>query len=137
MESKFQKAIEEYQCPGCVCGSDIECFKNHYTGIGCGHHHAGTGIVGLGNFFLGMPIGFNKLGEYSKMKPCIFDNLESYGTYDKYNIPVWKFKNENGHTLVRGIMPRKNEPFIHIFLTNCIDKIECREILQEDIDEMD
>jgi hypothetical protein len=138
MEKKFQKAIEEYQCSGCVSGSDIECFKNHDGGIGCGKHHAGTIAPGIGNFFLGMPKGFDRLGENTKMKPYMFENWESFDWgYDKFNIPVWKFKNENGHTLVRGMMPRRNESFIHIILEDCIDKIECRELTQEDIDEMD
>lgn len=49
----------------------------------------------------------------------------------------WKHLSKDGHTFVRGLMPRLNEPFLHIFLENCIDKIDCLEITQEDIDNMD
>jgi hypothetical protein len=34
-------------------------------------------------------------------------------------------------------MPRRNEPFIHVFLENCIEKINCLEITQDDVDGMD
>jgi hypothetical protein len=34
-------------------------------------------------------------------------------------------------------MPRKNEPFLHIYLENCLDKIDCLEITEEDINQMD
>lgn len=132
METKFKNAIEEYQCPGCVVGSDVSCFEiNSNDGVGCGKHH-------VGNFFLGMPRGFNRLGEYTKLKPNIYDTFESSEwKYDMWNIPVWKHLSKDRHTFVRGIMPRKNEPFLHIYLENCIDKINCLEITQEDIDGMD
>jgi len=140
METKFKLAIEEYQCPGCIVGGDISCFEaNSKGGVGCGKHHAGTIIFpGIGNIFLGMPKGFNRLGEYIKLKPAIYDTFESSDwKYDMWNIPVWKHLSKDGHTFVRGIMPRRNEPFIHVFLENCIDKINCLEISQDDIDYMD
>ena len=140
MEKKFKKAIEKYQCSGCVVGGDISCFvKNENGGIGCGKHHAGTMIFpGVGNIFLGMPRGFNRLGEYTKMKPCIFDTFKSSDwKYDTWNIPVWKYLSKEGHTFVRGIMPRRNDPFVHVFLENCLDKINCLEITQEDVNGMD
>ena len=140
METKFKLAIEEYQCSGCVVGGDISCFEsNSNGGIGCGKHHAGTMIFpGVGNIFLGMPKGFNRLGEYRKLKPTIYDTFESSDwKYDMWNIPVWKHLSKDGHTFVRGLMPRRNEPFVHVFLENCLDKINCLEISQDDIDGMD
>lgn len=140
METKFRLAIEKYQCSGCVVGGDTSCFSgNPNGGIGCGKHHAGTMIFPIvGNIFLGMPIGFNRLGEYTKLKPIIYDTFESSGwKYDMFNIPVWKYLSKDGHTFVRGIMPRKNEPFIHVFLEDCMDKINCLEITQDDVDGMD
>ena len=139
METKFKLAIEEYQCSGCISGSDISCFEiNSAGGIGCGKHFAGTGVIGVGNFFLGMPRGFNRLGEYTKLKPNIYDTFESSEwKYNMWNIAVWKYLSKDGHTFVRGIMPRRNEPFIHVFLENCIDKINCLEISQDDVNGMD
>jgi len=85
-----------------------------------------------------MPKGFNRLGQIAELKPFIFDTFEnSKWKYDMWNIPVWKYLNKDGHTMVRGLMPRRNEPFVHIYLENCIDKINCLEITQSDVDSMD
>jgi hypothetical protein len=42
MEEITKKLVELYQCPGCVCGSDIDCYQPSSTGIGCGKHIVGT-----------------------------------------------------------------------------------------------
>jgi len=140
MEEKIKLAIQEYQCSGCISGGDITCFKPNYSsgGIGCGEHLSGTIISNIGNIFLGMPKGFDRLGVFNKLKPNIYETFESSDwEYNMWNIAVWKYLSKDGHTFVRGIMPRKNEPFIHIFLENCLDKIECLEISQYDVDNMD
>ena len=139
MKENIKLNIEDYQCTGCVAGSDVSCFeKNETGGVGCGKHFSGTMISGIGNIFLGMPKGFNRLGFATKMKPNVYETFESSDwDYDMYNIPVWKYKNEKGHTFVRGIMPRRNEPFIHIYLEDCLNKIDCLELSQSDIDGMD
>lgn len=85
-----------------------------------------------------MPKGFNRLGKYTELKPIIFDKFDgAEWEYNKFNIPVWKYLNPEGHTMVRGLIPRRNEPFIHVYLENCIDKIDCLEITQSDVDQMD
>ena len=73
MEEKFKLAIEEYQCTGCVCGDDIECFNtNSICGIGCGKHVIGTSIFGIVHILLGLPNGFNRIGKENDLKPIIF-----------------------------------------------------------------
>jgi hypothetical protein len=87
MEDNVKKAIEEYQCSGCMTGSNTECFEPCSTGIGCGKHYAGTMIFpGIGKIFLGLPKGFNRLGEIKDMKPFIFEDLKNWGEYNKFNI---------------------------------------------------
>lgn len=136
MEKKIKLAIEEYQCSGCVFGGDVSCFeKSQIDGVGCGKHRAGTHGLMTGPFFLGMPKGFNRIGEFSDMVPIIYDTFEKH--YDTFNVPVWKHLSKEGHTFVRGFRPRRNEPFLQIFLENCIDKIDCLEINSSDIDQMD
>ena len=140
MEEKIKNAIEEYQCSGCVAGSDTSCFSPYTIGVGCGKHCAGTTIWGSGKIFLGMPTGFNRLGESEKLIPVIFEKFDS-SEYNKFNIPVWKYL-KDGHTFVRGFRPRRNETFLHIFLEDCLNKftgfgIDCLEITETDIDEMD
>lgn len=139
MENNAKNAIENYQCSGCVYGSDISCFtSNENGGVGCGKHHAGTMVIGIGQIFLGMPKGFDRLGFDNAMKPNIYKSFEECEwKFNKFNIPVWKYLNEEGHTLVRGICPRRSYPFIHIYLENCIDKIDCLELTKEDIEGMD
>jgi len=139
MKSKLKKAVEEYQCIGCMKGCDISCYKEKQDfGIGCGEHFAGTYISSIGKVFLGMPKGFNRLGIAEETKIQIYNSYEECDwQFDMWNIPVWKHLDENGNTLVRGIMPRRNKPFIDIFLENCIDKIDCFEITKEHIEQMD
>ena len=140
MDDKVKNAIEEYQCSGCITGSDITCFEsNPFGGVGCGKHMAGTMITGgIGTIFLGMPKGFNRLGSNNSLKPVIYETFESSEwKYDMYNVPVWKHLNKAGHTLVRGFIPRKNDSFIHIFLEDCMDKINCIEITEDHMEKMD
>lgn len=139
MEENIKSAIKEYQCSGCVCGSDTSCFEpNEMGGVGCGKHVAGTRASYIGSFFLGMPKGFNRLGGFENMKPNIYETFESSEwEFNKWNVPVWKYLSKEGHTFVRGFMPRRCEPFIHVYLEDCRDKIDCLEITQEDVDYMD
>ena len=133
MEAKIKRAVETYQCPGCVCGCDI----TRYEGDGgeCTKHVPGT-IANYGTFFLGMPKGFNRLGLNKETKINIFNKLSDF-SYDRFNVPVWKYLDENGNTLVRGMQPRWNFPFLHIFLEDCSERIGGIEITKEDIEQID
>ena len=146
MDEKFKNAIEEYQCPGCISGSDVKCGKyiKCAWSNSCSAHHAATSIGISIKIFLGMPKGFNRtgvgLGEENKLIIDIFESFDAKQSgweYDKFNIPVWKYLNENGHTLVRGLSPRNNSPFLHVILEDCMDKIECFEVTEQHISEMD
>ena len=142
MEPILKQAIENYQCSGCIVGGDTSCYeRNHIPGpgsVGCGKHQAGTTIGFIGTIFLGMPRGFNRLGEYTSLRPVIFKSFETaQWDYNQWNIPVWKYLSKDGHTFVRGLTPRLNEPFIHVYLEDCMDRIECLEITQDFMDYMD
>lgn len=135
---KTEDAIKEYQCTGCVDGSFPECYKTDAGyGITCRKHVAGTGVSFIGKIFLGMPTGFNRLGMAEKTELHIFEDYTEDVKYDKFNVPVWKYLDKHGNTLVRGLRPRINDPFVHVILGNHLDKIDCREISQEEIDAMD
>jgi len=138
MKDKFKKAIEEYQCSGCVRGSNIQCYEKSKESdqIKCSKHVVGTSTLGIGRFLLGMPKGFNRVLGNNEF--CIYGRfLSSSWVYDKFNVPVWKHLTKNGHTLVRGVCPRINTLFIHVFLEDCISEIDCLEITQSDIYGMD
>ena len=129
-------AVEQYQCPGCICGSDIECYQKG-NNLGCNKHVTGTIMPAIGKIFLGLPIGFSRIGPVEKMKICIFKRLSDGWGYDKFNVPAWKHKDKYGNVLVRGISPRINFPFLHIFLEDCMKDIDCLEITEDEISEMD
>jgi hypothetical protein len=94
-----------------------------------------------------MPKGFNRLGcsfgDEQQLKIEIYEKFDEEEVWmgnhpmGKFNVPCWKYLNEFGHTLVRGLRPRKNEPFLHIFLEDCRDKIGGIEITKEELEEMD
>jgi len=139
LSKKVKAAVEEYQCSGCVGGSDTSCYEAAQFHAGCERHVAGTIFAPhIGSILLGMPKGFNRLGLLGAKQPiCIFKTFaDSSYTFDKYNVPVWKMV-LNGHTFVRGISPRINMPFILVFLEDCADKIDCLEITEKDLEEMD
>jgi hypothetical protein len=136
MEEKIKDAIEKYQCSGCVCGSDVSCYKPSETEA-CGKHVVGTAVTGIGKIFLGMPKGFNRLGPAETMAINIFKSISDGWKFDFLNIPVWKYLDSNGNTIVRGISPRINSPFLHVFLGDCMDNIDCAEITNDDLDGMD
>lgn len=139
MNEKTKEAIKRYQCSGCVSGNDMVCYKESKrdNGIQCANHVAGTVISYIGLIFLGLPVGFCRLGEDEKIKISIFETFEDGWGYDKFNVPVWKYLDDHGNTLIRGMCPRINQPWIHIFIGDHISKIYCLEITQKDIDEMD
>lgn len=137
MENK--KLIEEYQCTGCVKGPFEECFIHDKQGDGfqCDNHSPGT-FANFGLMFLSMPTGFNRIGKFKPdMKMFLFKTLDECGWFDKFNIPVWKHLNEHGHTIVRGLRPRINQPFLMVIMEDCMDRIDCLEITKEDIKSMD
>lgn len=133
------EATEIYQCPGCVLGCDTKCdsYIKETIGSGCHNHVPGT-ITISGTIFLGMPKGFNKVGPWNNLKISIFDTMiEAAFYYDNYNIPVWKYKNHHNHIFIKGVSPRINKPFLHIILNGDIKSINCLEITDEMLSNMD
>ena len=134
MENKIKKAIKEYQCPGCVTGIGLDCYEKG-TWEECKAHTIGTLKLGVGWILLGMPRGFNHVLKDPSF--FIFKSLSDGWGYDHLNVPVWKFRDMLGNTLVRGLIPRIGIPFIHIYLEDCLDQINCHEVTKEELDKMD
>ncbi len=139
LDNKIINAVIRYQCPGCVSGdggSAAFCYKKgNYQE--CLNHHYGTLSLGIGGIFLGLPKGFSRVGE-NNLNIIILNDLSEWDSgYDKFNIPVWKYLDMYGNTLVRGLSPRINKPFLHIILNDSIKEINCLEITDSDLKEMD
>lgn len=94
-----------------------------------------------GKILLGMPKGFNQLGPWTEMPLNIFatkEDFESSWGYNKLNLPVWKYKNKEGHVFIRGMCPRRNMPFLHVVLDASIyETLNCQEITEKDFETMD
>lgn len=132
MQENIKNAVEKYQCPGCVCGSDISCFEAMSYSKGCGRHVAGTLLMPhIGKIFLGMPKGFNRIGK-GEATIRIFEEYED--NYNVWNVAVWKYLSKDNHTFVRTLCPRTNTAFVDVFLKNCIDKIECLDVTNLEMD---
>jgi len=125
-DEQLKGIIEEYQCPGCSHGSDFSCYKKGDF-LECANHFPGTILMGVGPLFLGMPKGFDRLGRCKDMRMYILEDVHCV-RYDTLNVPVWKYLSAEGHTIVRGMSPRINDPFLHIILEDCIGSINCIEI---------
>jgi hypothetical protein len=139
MDKQVKAVIEKYQCVGCVCGGDISCYEPRELGVGCGEHCAGTVISGIGRVFLGLPKGFNRLGEQEKFIPFVFESheqQESEFPYDSLNVPVWKHK-DDAVVIVRGYQPRVNTGFIHIIMNGDMGRINCIEMTDADLGGID
>lgn len=119
--------IEEFQCPGCVCGnntSDCRAFKPYDDmsapfSFCCTAHVPGTTAFPGGKMCLGLPKGFNKTGNqrWEDYTPSfyvrLFDSPEKHPEWDVFNVPVWA-KEENGYLFVRTFCPRTNRSFVDV-----------------------
>ena len=126
--SKFLKMVEQFQCPGCVCGSDTQCgkFKANWDNA-CGSHVAGTYMYPSGHILLGMPKGFNKTGrtvdDEGQLSKDLNKAVISFYTKDMHdqaksfwnrlNVPVWASE-KDGHLFVRVFMPRINATMVQV-----------------------
>lgn len=131
----MNKLVKEFQCSGCANGGE-DCFEQSTISIACIKHHSGTITFPGGKLFLGMPKGFNKVGEWSGLKMEVFASFnqfkEKFG-YDVFNIPVWKTCKDN-ITFVRGLSPRISRPFLHVIGGDCTSEIDCINISDQEMD---
>jgi hypothetical protein len=125
-----RKMIEEFQCPGCICGSDIldGCYEPDDESFHCKKHTAGTMIVGRGCINLGMPKGFNRLSirhTYNNIR--LFEKYEDHPGYDHLNVPVWamqKTENEMDILFVRCYLPRVDCQFVDVILNGKLEDVQ-------------
>ncbi|MFO0939852.1 MAG: hypothetical protein U0930_03715 [Pirellulales bacterium] len=124
--------VEQFQCPGCVCGGDTKCgkFKWDAEWQRCVSHVLGT-MFGLGNWVaLGMPKGFNKPGfdfaqepavVYSKMLIRLWPGPE-VPNWNHLNIPVWALM-QDGFLFVRTYCPRINVGYVDVIQGGALELV--------------
>lgn len=136
---KVNKHVKNYQCIGCVNDPNSGCYEqnNEKENIACARHRPSTFMSGVGKLLLGLPKGFCRLGECTTPVNIFKSYADIEDLNLMFNIHCWKHLTEDGHTLIRGFTPRKNEPYLFIILEDCLSKINCLEITAEDIEGMD
>jgi hypothetical protein len=131
-----QEMIEKFVCSGCVGGMDTTCgqFKDlENDAAGCQNHVVGTSILGLGNFALGLPKGFNRAGWRPQAKSvsdhlntmfilCWSKESEKKPEWDNLNVPVWALE-KDGFLFVRTFSPRINETRVEVIEGGTLDLV--------------
>ncbi len=123
MSMSVRQMVKQFQCAGCMSGSDTECgrYKPSNQGhVACESHVPGTLAMPGGLIYLGMPKGFTKVGALPGAlagAPSTNIRLWPTGTsptWDYLNLPVWAHQNEDGVTFVRTYLPRINQAFVDV-----------------------
>ena len=131
MDEAEQKMIEQFQCPGCVCGGDTECeaftFESLPNMFRCKAHVPGTTIVPGGRVSLGLPKGFDKVGmlierERDERSTNIRFLINPLKEYDHLNVPVWAME-KDGFLFIRTMCPRLNYTYVDIVKNGDMHKI--------------
>lgn len=127
--SKIQlEMVKEFQCPGCINGSDPETCPKYELGVddkggnpyffACKNWRPSTFMGGVGRLCLGLPKGFLRTGmvEFHD-KPFtylrLYENPTTMPEYDRFNIPVWAME-KDGHLFVRCFSPRNCWIFVDV-----------------------
>ena len=129
MDEKIKNAIEEYQCPGCISGSNTKCASFKLDGAGCAEHFAGTLVTYIGKIALGMCKGFNRVSVPGNSPETIhhekYEDFFEDETDVTYNIPLQKWKNEKGQVEAIVYAPRINHFMRLVFEEDCMNKLNC------------
>lgn len=124
----IEKAIYNFQCAGCVCGSSPKtCDKfqlsSHENNEGhCANHVPGTLMYPGGRMILGMPTGFDKIRGADQKE---FINIYEKGSipeFDFLNLPVWAMEHE-GNLFVKVVCARILSIFTYIILGGKMDDL--------------
>jgi hypothetical protein len=131
----MKEIVERYQCRGCVSGSYGECFEqSYYYNLSCENFVVGAPKTPKWEVLPTLPNGFNRITD--KTEIGIYDHFEP-SEFDQFNIPIWKYLSPEKHTYVRGLSPRVSRLFIYIYTIDVLSQIDCVEITDKMIEEMD
>lgn len=148
MTTEPKHLVEEFQCPGCVCGMDTTCgaYKYDPNEMRCTGHVLGTIIAGVGNIALGMPKGFNKPGwrqtdrqEKDRTRSTMDIRLWVKGTspeWNRLNVAVWAME-KDGYLFVRTFAPRVNTTWVDVIEGGTMDLVPVAINVADFIDEID
>lgn len=120
MAKTIEQLVEQFQCPGCVHGSNVSCGEYNYCPEErlCIGHVLGTHL-GIGNLIApGLPKGFQRPGwtQEGHIRNRIDVRLFSKGEspeWDNLNVPVWAMV-QDGFLFVRTFAPRINSCWVDV-----------------------
>jgi hypothetical protein len=146
-----KEMIQNFQCSGCMSGSDTNCgcfeLREHDSNgsFYCHKQYAGTTFLPGGKVYLGLPKGFNKVGDISNdvnnkrtTNIRLFENDSVVKqTYNFLNIPVWAMQ-QDGYLFIRCYSPRVNISYVDVIKGGILQEI-CPKALDvaDFIDEID
>ena len=129
MKTTMLKAVEQYQCPGCINGlNPTDCSQAQVGASGCTTHRPGTNIPGVGTIALGLPNGFNRFGPAEAIAVTVYESFEKMielhpNLKTKFSLPIWKYLDAEGNTIVRWFSPRTNAGWSMVILGDCRDQM--------------
>lgn len=134
------KMVEEFQCPGCVAGSDTKCgsfkleeFNNQFH---CSKHVPGTTMAGVGKILLGLPKGFNRTTREQGTCVRLCDKPDA-SHWNNLNVAVWAMEMD-GYLFVRTYSPRVDVTWIDVIKGGTMANVPAGTInVAEFIDEID
>lgn len=137
-------AVAEYQCPGCMKGTQPDdCDSASLGETGCASHFAGTSQLGGGAFALGLPKGFCRFGPTDKRNIEVFASYEAMvelqpNLTSMFCVAVWKHLDAHGNTVIRWFSPRTNYGWSTVTLGDCRDRFPgAFEITEQHLELMD
>lgn len=133
--------VSEYQCSGCVAGSDPDCghakIVEELGMFHCVNHCPGTSL-GPYRIALGLPKGFNRVGfhKFENENPMIRIWRDGHvPEWNNLNVPVWKMV-VDGVLYVRTFLPRLNIGLVDVIPGGSIDVCDGKDVSEfiNDID---
>ncbi len=132
----IEQMIEQFQCPGCVCGCGIstcDAYNLPEESRRCEGHVLGSMIGGpAGLIALGLPKGFCKPApEYDArgqvQRLCNWFNIRLWPEgqdpgWDKFNVAVWAMV-KDGFLFVRTFTPRVDRSWIDVIENGTLDMV--------------
>lgn len=143
--TETESMVQEFQCPGCTNGSNIQCGKYNYDRreLRCTGHRLGTMLAGVGTFALGLPKGFCRPGFHpdedkvlTKMNIRLWPDKDKCYSWDNLNVPVWAME-EDGYLFVRTLAPRVNICWVDVIKGGTLSMVPNAIDVSKFIDEID
>jgi len=126
---KIHPACKKYMCKDCTW-MNCAFTPNEKNSLGCYAQLRARNIEIYKDEE--MPKGFRAYGSNRHFKILIFEHYNDYLLDNvELDIPIWKAKLDKDYTIVKIFQPKISNTYHVIYLENCLDSINCKEITPE------